>query len=164
MDKISRNIRALKQEGLIRFAVADTYSGESTYLKQIEAGCFDAIFINFNFGDHLGEEKVLPRAVEKGLGVFARETFMKSMLFRMAEEVQFEDSNGLAQAALRWTLAHDAVTVVAYGTSKPAELLGAVQVLRSLTYTAEDQAVLDRIRQSKMFREFSAQKTKEFKQ
>jgi len=164
MYKISRNVQALKQEGLIRFATADTFSGESIYLKQIEAGCFDAIFINFNCGDYLAEEKVLPLAASKGMGVFARETFMKSQLFRMAEEVGFRDSTRLAQAALRWTLAHHDVTLAAYGTSKSAELISALQVLKSVDYTAEDQEILDRIKRSSLFREFCAQKTKEFKQ
>ena len=46
LDKIRFNIFNLKKEGLIRFACADTFSGEYTYLKQIEAGCFDAVYIN----------------------------------------------------------------------------------------------------------------------
>ena len=162
MDKIRRNIQALKKEGLIRFAVADTFSGESTYLKQIEAGGFDAIFINFNFGDHCGEEKVLPRAREKGMGVFARETFMKGKLFSMTEEIGFQDSNRLAQAALRWSLAHDEVTTVVYGTHKANELLNALRVLKGLEFNDEDRTILEQIKRSNMFKEFEAQKTKEF--
>jgi predicted aldo/keto reductase-like oxidoreductase len=162
MDKISRNIQALKKEGLIRFAVADTFSGESTYLKQIEAGCFDAIFINFNFGDYRGEEKVLPRAREKSMGVFARETFMKGQLFRMAEDIQFNDSNRLAHAALRWTLAHDDVTTVAYGTHKQSEFLNALQILNNLQFTEEDRSLLDQIEKSDTFKIFEAEKTKQF--
>jgi len=50
MIKIADNVARLKQKGLIRFASADTFSGEATYLRQIEQGCFDSLFINFNFG------------------------------------------------------------------------------------------------------------------
>jgi predicted aldo/keto reductase-like oxidoreductase len=142
--------------------VADTFSGESTYLKQIEAGGFDAIFINFNFGDHCGEEKVLPRAREKGMGVFARETFMKGKLFSMTEEIGFQDSNRLAQAALRWSLAHDEVTTVVYGTHKANELLNALRVLKGLEFNDEDRTILEQIKRSNIFKEFEAQKTKEF--
>jgi predicted aldo/keto reductase-like oxidoreductase len=162
MDKIRHNIQALKNEGLIRFAVADTFSGESTYLKQIEAGCFDAIFINFNFGDYRGGEKVLPRAHEKGMGVFAREAFMKGQLFRMAEGIQFDDSNRLAHAALRWTLAHDDITAVVYGTHKQSELLNALQVLKNLQFTEDDRSLLAQIEKSDAFKVFEAEKTKEF--
>jgi predicted aldo/keto reductase-like oxidoreductase len=162
MDKIRRNIQALKQEGLIQFAVADTFSGESTYLKQIEADCFDAIFINFNFGDYRGEEKVLPRAHGKGMGVFARETFMKGKLFRMAEDIQFNDSNRLAHAALRWTLAHDDVTTVVYGTHTQSELLNALQVLKNPQFTEDDRSLLAQIEKSDAFKVFEAEKTKEF--
>jgi len=51
LHKMANNVQSLKQEGLIRFACADTFSGESTYLKQIETGCFDAIFINLHRTD-----------------------------------------------------------------------------------------------------------------
>jgi predicted aldo/keto reductase-like oxidoreductase len=162
INKIRCNIQALKKEGLIRFAVADTFSGEFTYLKQIEADCFDAVFINFNFGDYRGKEKVLPRAREKGMGVFARETFMKGKLFRIAEETQFNDSNRLALAALRWTLAHDEVTTVVYGTHKANELLNALRVLKSLEFNDENRTILEQIKRSNMFKEFEAQKTHEF--
>ena len=162
MEKISFNIKELKKEGLIRFAVADTFSGELTYLTQIERDCFDAIYINFNFADRHPEEKVLPRAAEKGMGVFAREAFMKGALFRMAEDIQFADTAKLADAALRWVLAHDEVTTLTYGTGKPRNLLNALRVLKSATFTDEDAAILDKIKASERFKDYESQKTNEF--
>lgn len=152
MDKINHNIRELKREGLIRFAVADTFSGEATYLTQIDRGCFDAIYINFNFVDCRPAERILPRAAAKGMGVFAREAFMKGELFRMAEEVRFGDTAGLADAALRWVLAHDEVTTVTYGTGKPRNLLNALKVLKSATFTEEDGAILEQVKKSERFK------------
>jgi predicted aldo/keto reductase-like oxidoreductase len=162
LSKISDNINTLKQEGLVRFAVADTFSGEETYLAQIDAGCFDAIFINFNFGDHHPRDKVLSRAAEKGMGVFVREAFMKGKLFRMAEDIRFTDNGRLSLAALRWVLAHDQVTTVAYGTGKQRNLLNALQVLESTGFTAEDRSLLARIEASDAFKAYEAQKTREF--
>jgi len=86
LDKIGSNIADLKREGLIRFACADTFSGEYTYLKQLAAGCFDAVYLNFNFADHGACLKVLPTAKELGLGVITREAFMKGQLFKMGNE------------------------------------------------------------------------------
>ena len=162
MEKISHNIGELKKEGLIRFAVADTFSGEFTYMTQIGRGCFDAIYINFNFADFHPEEKVLSAAAGKGMGVFAREAFMKGALFRMAKDIGLADTARLADAALRWVLAHDAVTTLTYGTGKPRNLLNALRVLQNATFTEEDAAMLDRIRKSERFERYESQKTQEF--
>jgi aryl-alcohol dehydrogenase-like predicted oxidoreductase len=162
MDKINYNIGELKREGLIRFAVADTFSGESTYMTQIERGAFDAIYINFNFADHHPEEKVLPRAAAKGIGVFAREAYMKGELFRMAEEIGLGDTSGLAAAALRWVLAHEEVTTLSVGTGKPRNLLSALGVLKNMTVLAEDAPVLEAIRRSQRFKAYQSRKTQEF--
>jgi aryl-alcohol dehydrogenase-like predicted oxidoreductase len=162
MDKINYNIRELKREGLIRFAVADTFSGESTYITQIERGTFDAIYINFNFADFCPAEKVLPMAAAKGLGVFAREAFMKGELFHMAEEVGLGDTTALVAAALRWVLAHEEVTTLTYGTGKPGNLLSALRVLRNTTALPADGPLLGKIKGSERFKAYEARKTREF--
>jgi predicted aldo/keto reductase-like oxidoreductase len=162
MAKINHNIRELQREGLIRFAVADTFSGESTYLTQIEHGTFDAIYINFNFADHHPAERVLPSAAAKGLGVFAREAFMKGELFHMAREIGLADTTELVQAALRWVLAHEAVTTLTYGTGKTRNLLSALRVLRNTTLLAADAPLLGRVRGSDGFKAYESRKTREF--
>jgi len=162
LDKIKYNIETLKKEGLIRFACADTFSGEYTYLKQIEADCFDGIYINFNFGDYQSENKVLPTAKEKGLGVISREAYMKGKLFKIAEEIGFTDKPKLAKAALKWCLAHDEVTTVVYGTGRANHLLDALSILDNLEMTEEDLAIIEQIKQSNLFKEFETQKNSEF--
>jgi len=162
LDKIKYNIETLKKEGLIRFACADTFSGECTYLKQIEADCFDGIFINFNFGDHQAENKVLPTAKKKGLGVITREAYMKGKLFKIAEEIGFTDKLKLAKAALKWCFAHDEVTTVVYGTGKANHLLDALSILDNLEMTKEDLEIIEQIKQSNLFKKFETNKNKEF--
>jgi predicted aldo/keto reductase-like oxidoreductase len=162
LDKIKYNIETLKKEGLICFACADTFSGEYTYLKQIGADCFDGIYINFNFGDYQAENKVLPKAKEKELGVITRETYMKGMLFKMAEEIGFSDKPKLAKAALKWCLAHDEVTTVVCGTGKVDHLLDALNILNNLEMTEEDLAIIKQIKQSNLFKEFETKKNNEF--
>ncbi len=122
LPQISRHIAALKAEGLIRFAGADTFSGEATYLRQIETGCFDSLFINFNFVDSGAADRVLQAAADRGMGVFAREAFLKGGLFRIGEEAGIADRNRLAQFSVKWILSHPQITSVVVGIDTPAQL------------------------------------------
>lgn len=51
LEKIGENVARLKGDGLIRFAGADTFSGERTHLAQTGSGVFDHLFVNFSFAD-----------------------------------------------------------------------------------------------------------------
>src|SRR5665648_247458 len=106
--------------------------------------------------------KSFQRLKKKGLGVITRETYMKGMLFKMAEEIGFTDKPKLAKAALKWCLAHDEVTTVVYGTGKANHLLDALSILNNLEMTEEDLAIIKQIKQSNLFKEFKTKKNKEF--
>lgn len=162
LEKIKYNIGRLKKEGLIRFACADTFSGEDTYLRQIEAGCFDAVYINFNFGDDGGKWRVLPMAKERGLAVISREAFMKGELFKMGEEVGLKDRSQLANIALKWNLSHEEVTTVVVGTNNPGHLIKNLDVLRDLKLTDEENQIIGKIKTSTLFRTYERRKTSEF--
>ena len=162
LSRIGNNIRALKQEGLIRYACADTFSGEQTYLEQLHAECFDAVYINFSFGDCRCLDKVFPRARDDGLAIIGREAFMKGKLFQMADEAGVIDKTGLARAALKWCLAHDELSTVIYGTGKAKNLISAARAVDDLQLNEEELSIIARIRETKMFRDFEAQKSKEF--
>jgi aryl-alcohol dehydrogenase-like predicted oxidoreductase len=162
MAKIGSNISNLKEEGLIRFACADTFSGEYTYLKQIEAGCFDAVYVNFNFADHRAGRKVLPIAKEQGLAVITREAFMKGELFRMGKEVGLTDRSRLAQVGIKWNLSQDAVTNLIVGTNNPDHLVDNLKVLNNLELTDEDNNNIEQIRTSDSYKAYEDRKTKEF--
>ena len=162
LAKIANNIRALKKEGLILYACADTFSGEQTYLEQMQAECFDAVYINFSFGDCRCLDKVLPRARDDGLGVIGREAFMKGKLFSMADEAGVVDKTSLARAALKWCLAHDELSTVVYGTGKAKNLISAARAVDDLRLSEEEQSIIENIRETKIFRDFEAQKSREF--
>lgn len=162
LARIGENIRGLKQEGLIRYACADTFSGEQTYLAQINAACFDAVYINFSFGDWRALDRVFPSAVDQGLAIIGREAFMKGKLFKMAEEAGGIDKTGLACAALKWCLAHEEVSTVIYGTGKAKNLVSAARAIEDLRLTDEEQAIIAKIKATKMFQEFETQKSREF--
>jgi len=162
LDKIRRNIELLKKEGLIRFACADTFSGEETYLHQIRAGCFDAVYISFNFGDDGATRKVFQEAARRGLGVITREAFLKGELYKMGDEAGIPDRGILSKVALKWNLSHPEVTTVLAGTNNPEHLLRNLETLESLQWTQADQEILDRIKKTNRFKEVDDRKTKEF--
>lgn len=161
VDKLGANIAALKKEGLIRFACADTFSGEETYLKMIESGYFDVIYMNFNFADYQGERKVLKAAKERSMGVITREAYMKGQLFQMAKQAGIENVAQLADAALRWSLSRDGVDMVVYGTGKPHHLRSAAEAFNK-PYTEEDEKIINLIRTTELFKEYEASKNKEY--
>ena len=158
LEKLGHNIRTLKKEGLIRFACADTFSGEETYLKMIESGYFDVVYINFNFADYQATRKVLKAAKDRNMGVVTREAYMKGQLFHMAKEAQMQDIPALSDAALRWSLG---VNMVVYGTGKISHLRGAAKALGS-AYTPEDEKLIEEIKKTNLYKEYEAKKTKEF--
>ncbi|KUK86359.1 MAG: Uncharacterized protein XE03_1554 [candidate division TA06 bacterium 34_109] len=162
LDKIGYNLSVLKKEGYIRFASADTFSGEEIYLKMIESGHFDAVYINFNFGDYKPLEKVFPLAKERNLGVITREAFMKGQLFKMADEAGIADKSIVAKAALKWCLSHDVVNTIVYGTGKVPHLVSAVKVLEEGPLTEEENKIIDKIRETKLYKDFESMKTAEF--
>ena len=162
LAKIGHNIRRLKADGLIRFACLDTFSGEWTYLRGIEAGCFDAVYVNLNLANDGALEKVFPAAKEAGLAVFVRECFMKGELFYMGNEVGITNRARLAQTALKWCLAQDAVTLVVVGCHDAAQMASNLGVLENLELNDEDRAIIDGLRTSTRFTSYRTDRRSRF--
>jgi aryl-alcohol dehydrogenase-like predicted oxidoreductase len=160
--KIADNVARLKQEGLIRFASADTFSGEATYLRQIEQGCFDSIFINFGFADDCAQHEVLPAARAAGMAVHAREAFMKGALFKMGKEAGIADQDRLAQVALKWVLSHPGVTTVVVGAGTPEQLANAVAVLDDPVLDDREQEIIQRVMATSTYRSYAERKQAQF--
>ncbi len=162
LDKVGSNIQKLKQEGLIQFACADTFSGEKTYISQIESKCFDAVYINFNFGDYGCTRKVFPHASYNELGVIGREAFMKGQLFAMAKEAGIRDNTKIASAALKWCFSHPEVTTVVYGTGNTNHLLSALRVVDNLQLTQEEADLIEQVKTTETYKKFEMEKTELF--
>ena len=161
-DKMKDNIARLKQEGLIRFACADTFSGEETYLKQITSGAYDVVYINFNFADCQALRKVFPLCREKGIGVIAREAFMKGELFHMSKEAGIEDKTLLAHAAMKWVMNNPEVVSLVYGSGKPHHVEDALQLAADPTMTEEEAALIEKIKQTEGYKKYYETKTAQF--
>jgi len=161
LDTIGENVARLKRTGLILFTTADTFSGESTYLRQIASGHFDVIFVNLNVGDDAAVERVLPAAHRAGMGVIAREAFMKGRLFAIAEEAGIEDRDAVAAAAVRWTLSRPGVTSLLIGAANPEQLRTSVAAAAQAG-DAGDESVIEAIRSTEQYRRFAEQKRDAF--
>jgi aryl-alcohol dehydrogenase-like predicted oxidoreductase len=143
LSKISDNVTMLKESGLIRFASADNFSGESTYLTQIASGIFDSISINFNFADVSARAKVFPAAESAGMGVITREVFQKGRLFTMGTEAGIEDRSMLARAALKWNLSLLQVTAALVGARDTDQLDNVLSILDAEGLTLADSDTLE---------------------
>ena len=152
LKKIGHNISRLKEEGLIRFASLDTFSGQDTYLRGIEAGCFDTMFINHNVADDGALTEVFPSAREQGMTVIIRECFIKGELFRMGDEVGLADRAALAKVALKWCLTRAGVSVAVVGSRDVAQMAGNLEVLEDLLVRDEDRVTIERLKTSPLFR------------
>lgn len=160
LERLSCNLAALKKEGIIRFAVADSFSGERLYLEMLGSGAFDAVNTDLSFADNCAENAVLPFARERGLGVVAREVFFKSELFRLGEEAGISDRGLLARAALKWVVRRNPdVTIV--GVDQ-ARFLSANAAAFVEPDTDDEQEVLLALAASPAFQRFAKKKADEF--
>jgi aryl-alcohol dehydrogenase-like predicted oxidoreductase len=151
VQKLAKNVERLKQEGLIRFACADTLSGEDISLEMIETGSFDAIFTNFSVVNDAPLSRVIPAARMRGMGIFLREVFLKGRLFALGEAAGLSDRSALAQAALRWVLSQEVGAVVVLGVAKPEYLVANLEAVRQPELTDDDTALLGKLQASREF-------------
>lgn len=161
MVTLAGHIASLKQEGLIRFAVADSFSGERLYLAMLRSGAFAAVNIDLNCGDAQGLETVIPAARETGLGVIAREAFFKGELFRIGASVGINDNAALARMGLHWAAAQHTDCLIV-GVDDAAQLRENARNFSAQQFDDEDQTLLDRLRLAPAFLRYEDSKRREF--
>lgn len=162
LDKLVGNIKALQKEGLIRFATADTFSGEDTFLAMIATGAFVSANINFNIAEEFAQRAVIPAARQRGMGVTVREIFMKSALFAMGAEAGLTDKDRIAKAAMTWTASQPDITALIVGANTPAHLQHSASAIASARLDAQDEATLTALRATPLFATHHATKRVEF--
>jgi len=149
--KLADNVARLKADGLIRFACVDTLSGEAISLEMIETGAFDAVFTAFSVVNDAAANRVIPAALERKMGIFLREAFIKGRLFSAGEAAGIEDRAGLARAAVRWVLAQEVATVLVIGVANSEHLAANLESADEPALTEEDEALLAKLRASEGF-------------
>ena len=162
LDKIKSNVEALKGEGLIRFACADTFSGEEIYLKQIATGCFDAVYVNLGLANSAALKNVFGAAAQRKMGVFTREVLTKGELFAMGEEVGLTDRSELARTALKWNLSHEDVTMAVIGVDNADQLRANLDILDGVELNDRDREIIETLKLSGKFKEYSERRARGF--
>jgi len=151
LAKIADNVSRLRHAGLIRFASADTFSGEATYLRQYASGAFNSTFINWNPSEQAMAEAVVLTAAQRGMAVLGREALMKGELFAMAEDAGIADRALVARCALAWAISEPHLSSMVVGVASPEQLAAACAVLEAPRLNDEEQAALAAILASKRF-------------
>lgn len=152
LDKLAHNIEGLRNDGLIGFACADTFSGEATYLAQIDCAAFAALNVNFNVADDGALRAVLPAAKLAGMTVIAREAFIKGALFHLGSEAGIAEPRLLARAALKWAMNQPGVDAVIVGAGTARQLQDNASALDDLAFTGPERSALDGLASSEALR------------
>jgi aryl-alcohol dehydrogenase-like predicted oxidoreductase len=160
--KLSANIAALKKEGLILFAAADTFSGEATYKTLIASGAFSTLNVNFNVADELPEREVFPYARTMNVRVTVREAYIKGVLFRLGHEAGIDDEALLARAAMKWIGSRPGVDFVLVGADTAEHFRENLRAFESAPLDDAERAALDKLRALPAFAVLKRQKDAEF--
>lgn len=160
--KLASNVRALQKEGLIRFAAADTFSGEATYKAMMASGAFATLNINFNIADTAPERQIFSHAKERGMRVVVREALLKGLLFRLGREAGISDDALLARAAMKWLASRGGMDAIIVGADTAAHFLDNVRALGSGKLDDAETAVLEKLRAHPSFVAHEEQKRTEF--
>jgi aryl-alcohol dehydrogenase-like predicted oxidoreductase len=130
-------LREMKKEGRIRYIGAHWLlfppSAPVSPFGNLEAVIrneqIDFIGTDYTVGDRRLEEKIMPLALERKVGVLAYFPFDRGRLFQRASKTPLPewaaefDAKTWAQFFLKYVLSHPAVVMARTGTTKPAHML-----------------------------------------
>ncbi|MGQ0766025.1 MAG: aldo/keto reductase [Gemmatimonadota bacterium] len=124
-------LKELKAQGRIRYTgVTTTSDGQYTALETIMRNePIDFIGVDYAVDNRGVEEKILPLALERKIGVLVYVPFGRTSLFRRAAGRELPDwarefdATTWAQFFLKWIVAHPAVTAVTPATSQARNML-----------------------------------------
>ncbi len=80
----------------------------------------------------------------------------------MAKEANIDDKTLLAHAAMKWVFSFDEVSTIVYGTGKASHLKDSVSILDNLAMSDDELDLINRIKNTSLFKEYEAAKNKEF--
>jgi aryl-alcohol dehydrogenase-like predicted oxidoreductase len=160
--KVAANVAALKREGLILFAAADTFSGEETYKALMQSGAFSTLNINFNIADEMPEREVFPLARKLNMRVTVREAYIKGVLFQLGREAGIADDALLARAAMRWIGSRPGFDHVMVGADTTDRFRDNMRAFENPAFDERERAALDKLRALPAFVALKRQKDAEF--
>jgi diketogulonate reductase-like aldo/keto reductase len=124
------SIRALQDEGRIRFSGLTHYtaSAQAALGREMQQFKPDFIQINYSLGEREAEERLLPMAQDLGVAVLINRPFQSGRLFSAVSgkplpEWANEFASSWGQFFLKFIISHPAVTCVIPATSKPKHMI-----------------------------------------
>jgi aryl-alcohol dehydrogenase-like predicted oxidoreductase len=131
VDTQLATLAQLKHDGRLRYVGVTHYnvSAHAALVKYVESGALDFVQVNYSLVEREAEETVLAAAAAHRVAVLINRPLADGGLFartRGRELPPFAAEIGAttwAQFALKWIIAHPAVTCVIPGTRNPAHLL-----------------------------------------
>ncbi|MFC3123464.1 aldo/keto reductase [Pseudoroseomonas globiformis] len=131
-------LQAWKREGLIRHVGITHHEtpAQDELVRIVEGGGVDVVQTNYSIFSRGAENRLLPAAAERGVGVLVNLPLEKARLMRLVEGHPVPDfardfgAASWAQFFLKWAMGHPAVTSVLCGTSNPDHAADNVQALR----------------------------------
>lgn len=142
LDRLGANIAALKQEGLIGYAAADSFSGPRIYAAMIASGAFDSININYNIAEDWPRDTAIPAAKAADCAVLVREALIKGELFRVARGLNAAATGNLARGAIKWAVATEGVDGIILGAASLQQLHENADAVLNPAATEDEQAIL----------------------
>lgn len=120
-------LKELKQAGVVR-NIGITSGGLEQYAaieKVMREDIPDFIQLDYSLMTNISEQRMLPLAQEKGIGIIVNRPFRNGRFFSIVKGKTLPDwasefdCESWAQFSVKWTLGHPAVTSVLTETSKP---------------------------------------------
>lgn len=150
VDTVLPFMQAWKKEGRIRFAGVSHHENiyHPALLSWIERGQVDFVQINYSIFNRAAQERILPAAAERGVGVFVNMPLEKARLHKVVEGRPLPDfarefgAANWAQFFLKWVISHPAVTCALPSTSDPEH---AAQNIGVLSGQLPDEAMRQRM-------------------
>jgi aryl-alcohol dehydrogenase-like predicted oxidoreductase len=120
-------LREMKQEGRVRYVGMTTSSVRQydDFARYMENEVLDFVQLDYSLGQRRAEERLLPLALDRGMGVLVNLPFGRGRLFRrvgdrpLPEWAAEIDCTSWAQVFLKFIISHPAVTCPIPGTDKP---------------------------------------------
>ena len=128
----------MKKDGRVRYVGVTHYtaSAHAELVRHIGSGAIDFVQVNYSLTERDAENTVLPAAMAHRVAVLVNRPFAEGGVLRRVRDRQLPPlaaevgAATWAQFALKWIVAHPAVTCAIPGTRNPAHLLDNIDAAR----------------------------------
>lgn len=126
----TKTLEEWKAKGRVRY-LGITHYTSSAYAdveRWLRTGKYDFLQINYSLAERSSDERLLPLALDKKIGVIVNRPFAEGAMFRrvrgkpVPEWAREFGAATWAQFFLKWIVSHPAVTVAIPGTGKPEHM------------------------------------------